>query len=283
MKFGLATSGTTDPLLLEKMAILADEMGYDCFLVTDHFMGRGKTGSLDAWTFLPYIAAKTKKIRLGTCVTPLTFRPPAILAKMVATSDVLSKGRIILGAGAGWYKPEFEAFSKWLEPSERVEFTRESLELLTRLWTSEVPIDYEGRFIVSHGALINPKPVQKPHPPIWFGSTSNKMLRLAGRFGLGWIPVGPRWIDADYPNPQKYSELRKVIVAELQKRNIDEKEFVFSILINVSDTETLRKDIESYAKAGMNYFILGMARQSNESESLANIERAAMEIGQQLV
>ena len=115
MKFGLATTGRTNPTLLEKFAIRAEELGFDSFLVTDHFMQPTSNKMMDAWTLLPFLAAKTSKIRLGTCVTPITFRPPSILAKMIATADNLSGGRIILGAGAGWYKPEFNGYSQWFE------------------------------------------------------------------------------------------------------------------------------------------------------------------------
>jgi len=98
LKCGVATSGTTPPKVLEKIVLKAEDLGYDYFLVTDHYMGTRSSVTLDAWTFLSYVAALTQRIRLGTCVTPIPFRPPAILAKMIATLDNLSDGRAILGA-----------------------------------------------------------------------------------------------------------------------------------------------------------------------------------------
>ena len=189
MKFGLAVSGRGNLKVLEKMALKADEVGYDSFLVTDHFLLSGSNDHIDVWSFLPYIAGKTSRIRLGTCVTPIPFRPPAILAKMIASCDVLSGGRIILGAGFGWYQPEFEAFSKWLETGERVAFSREALELMLRLWHEKQPFDFHGRFIEAKGVVVEPRPVQSPHPPILWGGHQPASLRTATRYADGWMPI----------------------------------------------------------------------------------------------
>src|SRR5579862_3481153 len=142
MKFGLAADGDSTPAILQEIASKGEELNFDCFLVTDHFT----KGSLDAWTFLPFLAGRTTRIRLGTCVTPIPFRPPGVLAKMTATLDYLSNGRTILGAGIGWNKPEFEGFSRWLETADRVKATQEGLELITKLWTEEEPVSFEGEF-----------------------------------------------------------------------------------------------------------------------------------------
>jgi alkanesulfonate monooxygenase SsuD/methylene tetrahydromethanopterin reductase-like flavin-dependent oxidoreductase (luciferase family) len=263
------------------MAVKADEAGFDCFLVTDHFMLSNANGNVDAWTLLPYLAAKTQRIRLGTCVTPVPFRPPALLAKMVATADVLSNGRIILGAGAGWHKPEFDGFSRWLETRERVAYTREAIELLIRLWTEETPVNYRGVFVSCAGAVVQPKPVQKPHPEIWFGSHSPYTLKLTGMYGRGWIPVGPRWIFEAGTPPDSYAQMKKVILQELKKRNLATQDFAFSMLIGHTDIKTLRLDVERYIEAGMNYFILGQPTEANES-FLREIERVAEDIGESL-
>lgn len=263
------------------MAVKADEAGYDCFLVTDHFMLPSTGGNVDAWTLLPYLAAKTERIKLGTCVTPLPFRPPALLAKIVATADVLSKCRIILGAGAGWYQPEFDAFSRWLETRERVTYTREAIELLIRLWTERTPVDYRGTYVSCGGAVVEPKPVQKPHPPIWFGSHSPYTLKLTGMYGGGWIPVGPRWVSEAGTTPDSYAGMKKTILQELKKRNLTTEDFVFSILMGHADMRTLKADIERYIEAGMNYFILGQPRGTDES-FLKEIEKVAEDIGDSL-
>jgi alkanesulfonate monooxygenase SsuD/methylene tetrahydromethanopterin reductase-like flavin-dependent oxidoreductase (luciferase family) len=274
MKYGIAVPGDADVSLLEEMATAADDLRFDSYLVTDHFM----KACVDAWSFLPYLAAKTKKIRLGTCVTPIPFRPPAILAKMVATTDSLSHGRAILGAGLGWHKPEFEGFSQWMETVDRVIATREGLELMIKLWTEEAPVSFEGKFVHSKGAIVDPKPVQKPRPPIWFGSHGPVTLRMTGSFGQGWIPVGPRWAGEFFPPPDAYSQMKNIIEGELKKKSgAKPDEFVFSILINYQDDmDKLKKEIESYTEAGMNYFMLGMSDQN--VDCVQKIERVAREI-----
>jgi alkanesulfonate monooxygenase SsuD/methylene tetrahydromethanopterin reductase-like flavin-dependent oxidoreductase (luciferase family) len=281
MKFGLAVGGTTDPKLLEKWAVKAEELGYDCFLVTDHFMGTRTNNHFDVWTFLPYLAAKTRTIRLGTCVTPIPFRPPAIFAKMISTADILSNGRIILGAGSGWFKPEFDGYSRWMGDKERVAFTKEAIHLMIRLWTVEGPVNYKGRFVSANGAVLEPKPVQKPYPEIWFGGHSLYAVNLAGRYGRGWIPFVPIWHDESYPLTEYYSRMKGVIMEELEKRGVVEKDFVFSILINRAEIPKLRNDIDAYVQAGMNYFILGLNHAEDES-AIVDIERVAREIGDSL-
>ena len=144
--------------------------------------------TLDAWTLLAYVAGSTSSIRLGTVVTPIPFRPPAQLAKVVATLDVLSGGRSTLGVGAGWHRPEFDGFSKWEPAGVRVDLTAEALDLMTRLWTGE-SVDFEGRHYSASGAHVAPAPRQKPHPPLWFGTRGRRMMELAARYGDGWIPT----------------------------------------------------------------------------------------------
>jgi alkanesulfonate monooxygenase SsuD/methylene tetrahydromethanopterin reductase-like flavin-dependent oxidoreductase (luciferase family) len=143
---------------------------------------------MDAWVLLGYVAAKTSTIKLGTVVTPIPFRPPAQLAKIVATVDVLSGGRAILGVGAGWHQPEFDGFSRWEPAGVRVDQTTEALDLITRLWKGS-PVDFQGTHYSASGAQIAPTPVQKPHPPLWFGTRGRRMLRLAARYADCWIPT----------------------------------------------------------------------------------------------
>jgi alkanesulfonate monooxygenase SsuD/methylene tetrahydromethanopterin reductase-like flavin-dependent oxidoreductase (luciferase family) len=163
---------------------------------------------------------------------------------MVSTTDNLSNGRVILGAGFGWYRPEFEAYSTWMDPRDRIAFTEEAIQMMVRLWTEKAPVDYEGKFMHAKGAVIEPKPVQKPFPPIWFGGHLSQSLRMAGQYGQGWMPIGPRWFDDSYPKPNEYAEKKAIIVAELKKRGVSERKFVFTILINMTDLKTLRSDID---------------------------------------
>ena len=193
MKFGVMISnsaGFVDFKTAIKAACRAEELGYDSVFFSDHYMtpySRAWYETYEVFTLIPYIAAKTSRIRLGTCVTPIPFRPPGMLAKMVSTIDVLSGGRFILGVGAGWVQGEFEAYSKWDDPKTRVEKTEEGLRLMIRLWT-EGEVDFKGKYYTAKGAVLEPKPIQKPYPPLWFGTTRNRMLRLTAKYGDGWIP-----------------------------------------------------------------------------------------------
>ncbi len=150
----------------------------------DHYLraeGRDDA-TLDSWIGLCHLASRTKVIHVGTLVTPIPFRPPAMLAKIVSTVDVISNGRSFLGVGAGWSRREFEAYSEWNEPGVRVAKTEEGLRLILGLWTED-KVEFQGKYYRAKGGVLEPKPIQKPHPPILFGGSSPRMLRLAGTYG----------------------------------------------------------------------------------------------------
>lgn len=191
MKFGIVFPNSNDYVdteLVVELANTAEENGLDFLLTWDHYMLPDTKATFDAWILLSYLAAKTSQIKLGTCVTPIPFRQPAVLAKMISTLDNLSDGRVILGVGAGWFEKEFHAFSEWVDDRTRVDKTKEGLELMVKLWTED-DVHYKGTFYKAQGATIEPKPIQKPYPKVWFGTTGDKMLRLAVRYGTGWIPT----------------------------------------------------------------------------------------------
>jgi len=174
--------------LTDQAVQLADKLGFWGAVIPDHYMwaeayGQSqKDSTLESWIALTYLAAKTQKIKLGTIVTPIPFRPPAMLAKMVATMDVLSSGRAILGVGAGWSQTEFEGYSTWDDSKTRVDKTQEGVELILQLW-QKPQVDFKGKYYHAKGAILDPKPVQKPHPPLMFGGVGTRMLRLAGFMG----------------------------------------------------------------------------------------------------
>jgi len=191
MEFGVVVLSSWNVKEITQCAKAADKAGLDFLLITDHYMTPRSNKSIDAWTVLASLATQTERIRLGTCVTPIPFRPPQMLAKIIATVDRLSDGRTILGVGAGWYQREFDAYSKWDEDKIRVDKTCEGIELITRLWTSRYGLDFNGRFYSVKGAILEPKPIQKPHPPLWFGTTGPYMLRLAQHYADAWVPPVP--------------------------------------------------------------------------------------------
>ena len=177
--------------LLEKAVMLGDKLGFWGALVSDQYMWGPKGGgdsTMESWTILSHLSAKTNRIRLGTFVTPIPLRPPGILAKVVSTVDVISKGRTVLGVGAGTSRTGFEGYATWDEPSVRVAKTREAVELILRLWEGE-RVDFKGRYYSEKGAILRPRPVQRPHPPLLFGGQKRRMMELAGQYAdMFYVP-----------------------------------------------------------------------------------------------
>ena len=169
-----------------KLARLADELGYNSFWQPDHWMLPGNTATFDCWSLLAAVAAITSRIKLGSLVTPIVGYPPLVLSKRVLTVHALSKGRVILGVGAGWYQNEFNAFGvKFENHKARTEMLEEALRLMRVVWEAEEPVDYRGKYYKVRGAVLKPR---FDRPPIWLGGSSEKILDLVARHGEGWIP-----------------------------------------------------------------------------------------------
>jgi F420-dependent oxidoreductase-like protein len=170
-----------------ELAQAAESAGFESFVRSDHWLsleGDWHAHATDAWTTLGGLARETGKIRLGTMVTPITFRSPIALAKAVNTVDEMSGGRIELGIGAGWFAPEHERFGIPFPPlGQRYDMLEEQLQILMGLW-SRPSFDFAGRYYQLHDAVCEPKPVQKPHPPVVLGGGGKpRLLSLTARFG----------------------------------------------------------------------------------------------------
>jgi probable F420-dependent oxidoreductase len=144
--------------------------------------------ALDAFSILGFVAGATERLRLVTSVLVLPYRNPVLTAKMVASLDVLSDGRLTLGIGAGWLKEEFEALNSPAFEA-RGAVTDEWIVIFKQLW-AQSPASFDGRFYRYSDIRCEPFPVQKPHPPIWVGGHSRAALRRTARHGDGWHPVG---------------------------------------------------------------------------------------------
>jgi alkanesulfonate monooxygenase SsuD/methylene tetrahydromethanopterin reductase-like flavin-dependent oxidoreductase (luciferase family) len=164
---------------------------WNSLMFSDHFFppypGRGLEAevALESWSMLTATAAVTDRVRLGVLVTGNLFRNPALLAKMAATIDQISNGRLIFAIGAGWYKEEHEAFG-WNFPGvkERCDRLEEAVELIKMLFTADGPIDYNGQYYKLKHAYFSPPCTQKPHIPIMVGGNGEKRtLRTLARFG----------------------------------------------------------------------------------------------------
>ena len=169
----------------------AEALGFDSVWVSDHIVvphsaiPRFGEVFFEPFTTLAYVAGKTQRIRLGTSVIILPYRHPLFMAKALATIDVLSGGRLIVGAAVGWLAEEFEALG--IPFSERGDRSDEALKVMRAVWTEAEP-KFEGRFFRFARIKAEPKPLQKPHPPIWIGGGSPAALRRAAEFADAWHP-----------------------------------------------------------------------------------------------
>ncbi|MGZ4104406.1 MAG: TIGR03560 family F420-dependent LLM class oxidoreductase [Actinomycetota bacterium] len=172
----------------------AEELGYDTAWTYDHFtavMLDPATPCLEAWTCLAALATQTRSLRIGTLVTGNTYRHPAILAKVATTVDVISGGRVEFGIGAGWYEPEHEMFGlRFGGGRERAERLDEALVVIRSLW-EEAKTSFQGTHYTIHDAVAEPKPVQRPHPPITIAASGEKvMLPIVARHADAWSSFG---------------------------------------------------------------------------------------------
>ena len=196
----MAFSHHTKPEFIIQAAQLMEQKGYHSLWVPEHVVffdqyestypysddGRipgDPQGVLDPFTALTFIAAHTKTVRLGTGICLVPQRQPVYTAKMVADLDYLSQGRVDFGVGVGWLKEEFENLQVPFEA--RGKRTVECLEVMKALWTQEQAA-YEGELYQLQPCYFNPKPVQQPHPPIFFGGESEAALKRVARHGQGW-------------------------------------------------------------------------------------------------
>lgn len=168
-----------------RLATLAENHGLDGLFRSDHYTAiiRPRAAALDAWATLAGLAVVTGRIRLGTLVSPSTFRHPSVLARMATTVDHISGGRVDLGMGAGWYEREhLENGFPFLDAKERFELFAEQVEIVVRSFT-EASFDHRGAAYVLAGQTALPEPVQRPHPPLVLGGTVRpRFAALAARY-----------------------------------------------------------------------------------------------------
>ena len=162
----------------------AEELGYhSVFLVEHHFTGFGQVSA--TLNFLTYLAAKTKTLRLGTAVLVVPWHNPALLAEQAATLDLLSNGRFDFGIGKGYRWGEFHGFCIPMEEAE--ERYQETVAFLRKAWTSKGRFSHHGKYWHFEDVVIEPAPVQKPHPPLWVGAASPNSIRDAAEKGYNLL------------------------------------------------------------------------------------------------
>lgn len=225
-RFGVSiipsASGRSDPVA---QAQQAEALGFDLVSVWDH--PHGANPSLETWTLLTWIAARTNQIQIASNVLGLPFRLPALTAKMAETLDRLSGGRLILGLGGGGNDEEFAGLGAPVRtPLEKVEALAEAVAVIRGVW-DESPFSFEGRHYRNDAAMLEPKP---GHPiPIWLGTYGRRALELTGRVADGWIPsMGPA--------PPRQVELKMDAVrraAERAGRDPDSIDYAYNVSVRI--------------------------------------------------
>jgi alkanesulfonate monooxygenase SsuD/methylene tetrahydromethanopterin reductase-like flavin-dependent oxidoreductase (luciferase family) len=177
-----------DALVTLELGRLADELGYDSLWVADHLMLGKDDAILEGWTVLAALAGATRSARLGMIHQANYFRHPALAAKMAATLDQLSGGRLIHFMDCGYLRREYVSYGlPWTDDLDRrIADLVEATELILALWTTDGPVDPSGPTYKVAGAVLNPKPVQRPHPPLWFGEATPGILDACAKYGQGW-------------------------------------------------------------------------------------------------
>ena len=313
MKFGfqlMLRGVASDPKGLTAIVQKGEQSGFDIVAPNDHIIvpagidstypysedgvwaGASVVDCHDQLTALTFIAGKTQRIKILTSVMVVPYREPVLTAKIIASADVLSKGRIIVGCGAGWMQEEMDAIGA--PPfKERGKVTDEYISIFRELWTKDNP-EYHGEYASFENIHFKPKPVQKPHPPLWIGGESKAALRRTARLGDGWFPAAnnPKFrIDSSESLSTRLNVLRHL--CEEEKREFSELDlgFFYTGLIS-SDAITseggkrqiftgnpsdIANDIASFRNVGLDTIIFRMERPSL-SETLDLIEWFGSEI-----
>ncbi len=291
MKFGYVTPqnwGIADPQDVVDLAVTAEELGYDSVWVNHHILNVGyiydrlqNSPYYDALTVLTWVAALTERVRLGTTVLVLPYLNPLVLAKTVATLDVMSGGRVTLGVGVGMLREENDALGS--DFSTRGAYADESIEIMRELWTSDEP-QYSGRFFDFGGNFkFSPKPAQKPGVPILIGGMSRAAMRRCARLGDGW-----------HPNSGSIEDLaaRAQTLREMwrrQDRDPDDMQLVVRCELDVLDSESddpttpmigtpdqLVQAISDYQSLGVSEIVLGIS--TNNLDRIRRIQESFAEL-----
>jgi probable F420-dependent oxidoreductase len=285
VQFGFSLQGRgvlADREAITTLAKRAEALGYDSIWVTDRLLipvqsrsaypysptGVFPLGPDEPWleplAAVTYLATITERITVGTSVLVIPYRNPVMVAKALATADYLSGGRVILGAGTGWWREEFAALGVPFE--DRASRTVEYLTIMKEIWTKP-RIAFEGRFMhIPPSGGVRPHPARHPHIPIWIGGHSDAALRRVAAIGDGWHPIGLRPPVALHPHELagKVRRLRDLTAAT--GRDPQAITVSFKAPLNLGDTGSARtplagppsqivEDLSAYAAAGVQHFV----------------------------
>lgn len=173
------------PAFYQEGASIAEAREYDSFWLPDHWLLAKNRAALDCWSVLTAVAANTQHIKIGSLVTPVTAHSPFLLAKRALTLQMISKGRLQFGLGAGWHRQEYVAAGLPFDSHRiRLEKLEETIQLIQGLWQAESPFDFNGKYYTASKALLMP---HIDPPSLWLGGASDKLLDLAAKYANGWI------------------------------------------------------------------------------------------------
>jgi probable F420-dependent oxidoreductase len=308
MDFGLhlpASSPGINSLDLIRFVQQAEALGFYCVTVADHVIvpknisipypytvdGKypGSGYHLETLTTMSFLAGATQRIRFITSVMIGPYRNPIITAKMLASLDVLSQGRVIVGLGVGWMKEEFENL-RTPPFSERGQATEEYIKAFRELWTKDNP-SFNGNYCSFSDIIFLPKPVQKPTIPIWIGGHSKAALRRAGELGDGWHPIGG--VPTIPLEPEDVKTDREILAGYAQKAGRDPRDIRVALKGSLFDrekqitpgkrrrflgnAEEIASDIRDYRAAGVDTMIFDV-RRPTPAETLERLEWMAKEV-----
>jgi probable F420-dependent oxidoreductase len=292
-----------DVAMVVRLATRVDELGFDSVWVGDHIVipwqidsaypysptGRPpfnpEESALEPLTLLSYLAGCTSRVQLGVSVLIVPHRNPLYTAKVLATLDVLSGGRVICGVGAGWMREEFEALG--LNFARRGQETDEWIRIFKACWRDGDP-EYHGRLYSFANVKFEPKPLQQPHPPIWVGGNSRRAMRRAVELGDAWHPGWSR--------PDQLAVQRQELDAIAATAGRDPATLSLTLLrpmqildhpsegprrALIGNAEQVAEDIRAYAQVGVSHLVFGF-RTTDGQEMLQQVERFAAEVRPQL-
>ena len=258
LRFGIKTAPqNTTYEDMKRVWLEADEVpAIEHAWLFDHFMplGGDPTGPcLEGWSVLSAFAALTKRLRLGLMVTGNTYRHPAVLANIASTVDVISNGRLDFGIGAGWNELEHTAYGIPLyAPGERIKRMGEACEVFKLLWTETTP-DFNGQYYQLKGAYCEPKPVQKPYPPITIGGGGEQLtLRMVAKYADIWnMPGG----DVDI-----FKHKSEVLDGHCAKIGRDPAtiERSIQVMVNPTDKQSTITAVQSFIDIGVTHIVLNL-------------------------
>lgn len=277
---------------LSAIAKTAEEYEYDSLWMMDHlhqieYVGKPEEPMLEGWTTISVLAGMTMKLKLGTMVTGNIYRYPAVLAKIGATLDVLSKGRLIFGFGAGWNESESRAYGvPFPSTRERLERLDEAVQIVEKMWVQETTT-FDGRYYKIENAYCNPKPVQKPRPMVLIGGSGEKyLLRTVAKYGdacnlfgspetvkkkLDVLCAHCQTVGRDYDSILK-TKLTRVLISEDEaavKRVIDRMPQGFPLRETMiyGTPDEVKEQVEEFRAVGVEYMVVS-ASGPGENESL---------------